>query len=55
MSIISRTGYTGEDGFEVYAAAKGRAALGRFAETGYYGSEVGILARRLGGPKYSAA
>ena len=28
QSIISRTGYTGEDGFEVYAAAdKGRATL----------------------------
>jgi aminomethyltransferase len=43
-SIISRTGYTGEDGFEVYAAAdKAEQLWNKLLETGNYGSETGIL------------
>jgi aminomethyltransferase len=43
-SIISRTGYTGEDGFEVYAAADKAAPLwNKILETGGYGTEGGIL------------
>ena len=43
-AIISRTGYTGEDGFEVYAAAdKGEKLWNKILETGKYGEEYGIL------------
>jgi aminomethyltransferase len=43
-AIISRTGYTGEDGFEVYAAAdKARQLWDKLLEAGYYGTENGIL------------
>ena len=43
-SIISRTGYTGEDGFEVYADAKyARQLWDKLLETGGYGKEDGIL------------
>lgn len=43
-SIISRTGYTGEDGFEVYADAQYAEQLwNKLLETGSYGSEGGIL------------
>jgi len=43
-AIISRTGYTGEDGFEVYAAAdKARQLWNKLLEAGYYGTENGIL------------
>jgi aminomethyltransferase len=43
-SIISRTGYTGEDGFEVYAPADTAAQLwNKILETGGYGTEGGIL------------
>ncbi len=43
-AIISRTGYTGEDGFEVYADAKFAEQLwNKFLETGKYGDEKGIL------------
>lgn len=43
-SIISRTGYTGEDGFEVYAAAdKAEQLWNKLLETGSYGSETGVL------------
>ncbi len=43
-SIISRTGYTGEDGFEVYAdAAKAEQLWNKMLEIGNYGSEDGIL------------
>ena len=43
-AIISRTGYTGEDGFEVYADAKFAEQLwNKFLETGRYGDENGIL------------
>jgi aminomethyltransferase len=43
-SIISRTGYTGEDGFEVYAAADKAVQLwNKLLETGNYGSDGGIL------------
>ncbi len=43
-SIISRTGYTGEDGFEIYAApARADQLWNKFLETGSYGSEGGIL------------
>ncbi len=43
-SIISRTGYTGEDGFEVYADAQYAEQLwNKLLETGGYDSENGIL------------
>lgn len=43
-SIISRTGYTGEDGFEVYAAPQYAEQLwNKLLETGNYGSDGGIL------------
>ena len=43
-SIISRTGYTGEDGFEVYAAPEFAVQLwNKFLETGKYGEAEGIL------------
>lgn len=43
-SIISRTGYTGEDGFEVYAASgAARQLWDKLLEAGYYGTETGIL------------
>jgi aminomethyltransferase len=43
-AIISRTGYTGEDGFEVYADARYAKQLwNKLLETGNYGSENGIL------------
>ena len=43
-SIISRTGYTGEDGFEVYAASDyARQLWDRLLEAGYHGTKTGIL------------
>jgi len=43
-AIISRTGYTGEDGFEVYANKDYAEQLwNKFLETGNYGDETGIL------------
>lgn len=43
-SIISRTGYTGEDGFEVYAdASKAVQLWNKMLEVGNYGGENGIL------------
>jgi aminomethyltransferase len=43
-SIISRTGYTGEDGFEVYAANDAARQLwDKLLEAGYYGTDTGIL------------
>lgn len=43
-SIISRTGYTGEDGFEVYAdAGKAEQLWNKMLEAGNYGAEDGIL------------
>ncbi len=43
-AIISRTGYTGEDGFEVYAAEKYAEQLwNKFLEVGNFGTENGIL------------
>src|SRR5262249_13735067 len=43
-AIISRTGYTGEDGFEVYAAAaKAEQLWNRMLEAGNFGSEDGVL------------
>ena len=43
-AIISRTGYTGEDGFEIYAAPDTAEHLwAKMLETGRYGSEDGIL------------
>jgi aminomethyltransferase len=43
-SIISRTGYTGEDGFEVYAeAAKADQIWRKILDAGNYGLETGIL------------
>ena len=43
-SIISRTGYTGEDGFEIYAAPEYAEQLwNKFLETGSYGEINGIL------------
>jgi len=43
-SIISRTGYTGEDGFEVYAApGKAEQLWNKMLEAGRYGEDDGIL------------
>jgi aminomethyltransferase len=43
-SIISRTGYTGEDGFEIYAASDSAGHLwNRLLEAGEFGTETGIL------------
>ena len=43
-SIISRTGYTGEDGFEVYAAPEYAEQLwSKFLDTGNFGTESGVL------------
>lgn len=43
-SIISRTGYTGEDGFEVYAdASKAVQLWNKMLEVGNFGAEDGIL------------
>lgn len=43
-SIISRTGYTGEDGFEVYAAPdKAEQLWNKMLEAGNYGSDEGVL------------
>lgn len=43
-SIISRTGYTGEDGFEVYAAAeKGEQLWNKMLEAGKVGTVTGVL------------
>jgi aminomethyltransferase len=43
-SIISRTGYTGEDGFEVYAAAdKAEQIWNKILDAGNFGSDEGVL------------
>ncbi|MDQ3908213.1 MAG: glycine cleavage system aminomethyltransferase GcvT [Acidobacteriota bacterium] len=43
-AIISRTGYTGEDGFEVYAASdKAEQLWNKILEAGGYGTPEGIL------------
>src|SRR5262245_25227201 len=43
-SIISRTGYTGEDGFEVYAAPdKAEQLWNKMLDAGNFGSDDGIL------------
>ena len=43
-SIISRTGYTGEDGFEVYAdAGRAEQLWNKMLDAGDFGSENGIL------------
>ena len=43
-SIISRTGYTGEDGFEVYAAPdKAEQLWNKILDTGNFGGDDGIL------------
>ena len=43
-SILSRTGYTGEDGFEVYAdAAKAEQLWNKMLDAGNYGAAGGIL------------
>ena len=43
-AIVSRTGYTGEDGFEVYAAAdKAKQIWNKLLDAGNYGSESGVL------------
>lgn len=43
-AIVSRTGYTGEDGFEVYAAAdKAEQIWNKLLEAGNFGSAEGIL------------
>ncbi len=43
-SIISRTGYTGEDGFEIYADKEFAVQIwNKLLETGKYGEENGIL------------
>jgi aminomethyltransferase len=43
-AIISRTGYTGEDGFEVYAAPdKAEQLWNKILEAGKHGTETGVL------------
>jgi aminomethyltransferase len=43
-SIVSRTGYTGEDGFEVYAAPdKAEQLWNKMLDAGNYGSDEGVL------------
>lgn len=43
-AIVSRTGYTGEDGFEVYAAAdKAEQLWIKLLDTGNFGAEDGVL------------
>jgi len=43
-SIVSRTGYTGEDGFEVYAAAdKAEQLWNKMLEVGKAGTDTGVL------------
>jgi aminomethyltransferase len=43
-AIISRTGYTGEDGFEVYAAPeKAEQLWNRILDAGNYGADDGVL------------
>jgi aminomethyltransferase len=43
-AILSRTGYTGEDGFEVYAAAdKAEQLWNKILDTGDFGSPTGVL------------
>jgi aminomethyltransferase len=43
-SIISRTGYTGEDGFEVYASPdKAEQLWNKLLETGKFGTDDGVL------------
>ena len=43
-AVVSRTGYTGEDGFEVYAAAEAAAQLwNKVLDAGNFGSDDGLL------------
>jgi aminomethyltransferase len=43
-AIVSRTGYTGEDGFEVYAdSSKAEHLWNRLLEAGNFGSDTGVL------------
>ncbi len=43
-AIVSRTGYTGEDGFEVYAAAdKAEQLWNKILEAGNHGSDEGVI------------
>jgi len=43
-AIVSRTGYTGEDGFEVYAAAdKAEQLWNKILDAGDFGSDHGVL------------
>ena len=43
-AIVSRTGYTGEDGFEVYAAAeKGEQLWNKILDAGNFGTDKGVL------------
>jgi aminomethyltransferase len=43
-AIVSRTGYTGEDGFEIYAAAdKAEQIWDKLLEAGNFGAEDGVL------------
>jgi glycine cleavage system T protein (aminomethyltransferase) len=44
QSIVSRTGYTGEDGFEVYAAAdKAEQLWNKMLDAGDFGSDTGVI------------
>ncbi|MGI8732410.1 MAG: glycine cleavage system aminomethyltransferase GcvT [Pyrinomonadaceae bacterium] len=43
-AIVSRTGYTGEDGFEVYAAAdKAEQLWNKLLDAGAYGTDAGVI------------
>ena len=55
-SIISRTGYTGEDGFEVYAAPdKAERLWEKMLDAGRYGTPEGVTARRARRAQHPAA
>ena len=47
-AIISRTGYTGEDGFEIYAAPEQAERLwSKLLDAGNFGADEGVLPRSL--------
>ena len=55
-AIVSRTGYTGEDGFEVYAAAgKAEQLWNKLLETGNSARTTGVLPVRTGRSQHAAA
>ena len=53
--MIARTGYTGEDGFEIYIPSDEPTSARVWGEVLEAGKEFGILAVRAGGAEYAAA